>query len=72
MIGQRTIGRCSLCHGPVQVPELWHAVVPPTPRCTSCGAVPAGSGPVIPMERPAGEPRTWTMTGTLSDAPLIK
>jgi hypothetical protein len=44
-----TIGTCSLCGGPVQVPSVWMGVVPPTPACASCGATAAQHGPVIPM-----------------------
>jgi hypothetical protein len=54
---QTTIGTCSLCAGPVQVPSVWMAVIPPTPTCAKCGARAAQRhGPVIPMERPS--PRT--------------
>ena len=49
-----TVGTCSLCGGPVQVPGgVWMSVIPPTPTCASCGAVAAQHGPVIPMHRPA-------------------
>lgn len=54
MIGSaQTIGTCSLCGGPVQLPAIWMAVVPPTPTCGRCGAVQKSSfGPVIEMEPP--------------------
>lgn len=45
-----TIGTCSKCGGPVQVPSPWSATIPPTPRCSSCGSVAANAyGPVVPM-----------------------
>lgn len=55
MIGNtQTIGTCSLCGGPVQLPAIWMAVVPPTPTCGRCGAVQKSSfGPVIEMEPPS-------------------
>lgn len=34
----QTIGTCSKCNGPVQVPDLWGGAVPPVPTCTHCGA----------------------------------
>lgn len=47
-----TIRTCSICGGPVQVPTLWAAVVPPTPVCAKCGAIAAAQyGPVIPMQK---------------------
>jgi hypothetical protein len=46
-------GTCSCCGGPVTTPTAWFGVVPPTPTCSRCGAVPvAAFGPVLPM-RPA-------------------
>lgn len=46
----RVIGTCSICGGRVTVPSVYHSVVPPTPTCEKCGAVPRQSyGPVIPM-----------------------
>jgi uncharacterized Zn finger protein len=33
------LGRCSQCGGNVVVPTIWHGIIPPTPRCESCGAV---------------------------------
>lgn len=52
--GRATIGTCSLCGGSVtQHSGAWYGVVPPTPTCSRCGAVPARRpGPVIPMEQP--------------------
>jgi hypothetical protein len=46
------VGSCSLCSGPVTVPSVWMAVIPPVPRCSRCGAVAASHGPVIPMRQP--------------------
>lgn len=48
MFDCQTIGTCSLCGGPVQVPTVWMGVVPPVPTCGSCGAT-KGHGPVIDM-----------------------
>lgn len=46
------IGTCSLCGGAVTIPDVWCGVVPPTPSCSSCGAVPLDAhGPVIPMRQ---------------------
>lgn len=52
-----TIGTCSVCGGPVQIPAVWFGVTPPEPACARCGAVAQKShGPVIPMEQtPAGD-----------------
>ena len=47
-----TIGTCSHCGGPVQVPELWGGRIPPTPTCIRCGAeAKAPYGQVIQTER---------------------
>jgi hypothetical protein len=44
------IGTCSICRGAVTAPSVWAGVIPPTPRCSGCGATPANPhGPVIPM-----------------------
>lgn len=51
MLGDRTIGTCSICGGAVTVPSIWGAIVPPTPSCSACGATKRKShGPVIDME----------------------
>lgn len=51
--GQAIVGTCSLCGGPVQVPQLWGGIIPPTPTCGHCGAIQANQhGPVIPMRKP--------------------
>jgi hypothetical protein len=48
-----TIGTCSICGGPVQVPTHWAATIPPVPTCAHCGATKQDAhGPVIKM-RPA-------------------
>ena len=48
-----TVGTCSRCNGPVQTPELWGGVIPPTPTCSRCGAVASKPfGPVVPMDPP--------------------
>lgn len=51
------IGTCSICGGPVTVPDLWGGVVPPIPTCSQCGAVKAGHGPVIEMVKPFPAPK---------------
>lgn len=46
-----TIGTCSKCNGPVQVPDFWGGTVPPVPTCTHCGATAKDPyGPTIPMQ----------------------
>lgn len=55
------VGSCSLCGGPVTIPTVWMAVIPPVPRCAHCGAVAASHGPVIPMRpRPVCAARPLT------------
>lgn len=45
-----TIGTCSICGGPVQVPSVWMGLTPPVPTCSRCGARATESyGPIIPM-----------------------
>ena len=49
-MSKRTIGTCGSCGGAVTMPTVFHSVVPPTPRCESCGSTPAvAHGPVIEM-----------------------
>ena len=46
------IGTCSLCGGPVTVPNYLNVIslIPATPACAQCGAVPMDThSPVIPM-----------------------
>lgn len=45
----KTIGTCSECGGPVTVPTVWFATVPPTPQCRNCHATAADHGPTIKM-----------------------
>lgn len=46
-----TIGTCSICGGPVTLPEMWGGTVPPIPRCDKCGArAKQPYGPRIEME----------------------
>ena len=52
----KTIGTCSLCGGPVTIPDPWWGINPPTPSCEHCHAIPVQAhGPVLPMK-----PRTPT------------
>lgn len=48
----KIIGKCSICGGNVIVPEFWHGIYPPIPKCDSCHAVKEDNLPIIPM-RPA-------------------
>ena len=51
----KIIGTCSCCGGPVQIPDLWGGMTPPTPTCARCGAVAVNQyGPVIPTAHPTG------------------
>ena len=57
----QTIGTCSLCGGPVQIPQMWGGSVPPVPTCARCGSIVARAyGPVIPMRRPQRSNRNAT------------
>jgi len=52
-LNMKTIGTCDKCGGPVQVPAMWGSTIPPTPKCSRCGAVAANDfGPIIPMAPP--------------------
>lgn len=58
----QTIGTCSLCGGPVQVPTHWAHPDgrPPQAQCANCGAVAEESyGPTIPMKPPGAGRRSW-------------
>ena len=46
---QKTIGKCSICGGAVQVPMAYFGIPPAT--CSSCGAIKANDLPVISMEK---------------------
>lgn len=46
---KRILGECSICGGDVTVPDIFWSVVPPTPTCEKCGAIPRGFRRVIPM-----------------------
>lgn len=63
-----TLGTCSLCGGAVTVPAIWHGVIPPTPTCSSCGAVKREHGPIIEMQpSPSGRRLTGFRVSTNSD-----
>lgn len=50
-MNERIIGTCSLCGGPVVVPDVFYSVLPPIPRCRDCGArMKRSYGRVILME----------------------
>lgn len=64
-MNKHVIGTCSICGGAVVVPLVWMCVIPPVPRCESCGAVEAvNNGPVINMKRGPGAVRHFTTDGT--------
>lgn len=57
----QTIGTCSNCGGPVQVPEFWGGDIPPAARCGQCGATAKQSyGPTIPMNPAPTYPKGYT------------
>ena len=63
-----TVGTCGNCGGPVTVPTVWMGVIPPTPTCEHCGAIPAAAhGPVLPMQQPAKIRWAPTSTGPAND-----
>jgi hypothetical protein len=65
---KKSIGTCSLCGGPVTVPDPWWGIFPPTPACDQCGAVPvAAHGPVLPMKRPMSFVRGAGCVGVTND-----
>ena len=33
------LGVCSLCGGPVTIPDVWFGINTPTPTCEQCGAI---------------------------------
>ena len=61
----QTVGTCSLCGGPVQVPHVFWSVIPPVPTCADCGAVARRCGPVIDME--PRRTHTFTLTADTSE-----
>lgn len=64
-MGNTIVGTCSICGGAVTVPLAWWGIFPPTPTCSSCGAVEASPhGPVVEM-RPRAPTFTGTGTGTI-------
>lgn len=45
------IGTCGSCGGMVTLPDYWHGIKPPVPRCTQCGRTKKNPyGPRIEME----------------------
>ena len=45
-----TIGTCSICGGPVMIPDVWYSTIPPIPTCGRCGARKRDPyGPVVEM-----------------------
>jgi hypothetical protein len=56
----QTIGTCSNCGGPVQVPEFWGGIEPPVPRCRNCNALAKKTyGPIVPMDKPNPHDQTY-------------
>jgi hypothetical protein len=45
----RCVGICSLCSGPVMMPDVWYSVKPPVPTCEVCHATAAPQVPVMQM-----------------------
>jgi hypothetical protein len=44
------VGTCGNCGGPVEIPQAWFGIYPPTPTCRSCGATPKEAfGRRLPM-----------------------
>jgi hypothetical protein len=49
------IGTCGNCGGPVEIPEVWMCIYPPTPTCRQCGATPKEAfGKRMEMNPPPG------------------
>lgn len=62
-MSDQTVGTCSECGGRVTVPTVWYGIDPPTPTCSSCGAMPADPayGPVISMKKLSlAGPKPWS------------
>lgn len=66
---EKVIGTCSICGGPVVVPQIWHSVLRPVPTCKQCGATMREYGPIIDMT-PGGKTFTGTGTGDLGGMSL--
>lgn len=50
-MNKQTVGTCGNCSGAVTVDTIYLSVIPPRPKCESCGAYAREDyGPVIPME----------------------
>ena len=51
-MSKRVIGTCGECGGAVGIPVVWMSIIPPTPSCFSCGAVPENPhGQVMAMKK---------------------
>lgn len=73
-MSERTIGTCSICGGAVTVPQYWLGIHPPTPSCSTCGAMPVlPHGPVIPMRprQPTWSPTWRTVPPIFEPAPVV-
>lgn len=56
------VGTCGRCGGPVELPDVWMGIYPPTPTCRQCGATAKENhGQKLDMDDP---PITWTDTFT--------
>lgn len=44
------IGKCSICGGSVEVPDVWYGIDPPKGTCRNCGAIKRDDLPEIDME----------------------
>ena len=50
-MSQILVGTCGICGGAITVPGVWGGIIPPTPSCTRCRAIPADAhGPVRQMK----------------------
>jgi hypothetical protein len=59
MSDDATIGACSLCGGPVKIPDHWYGTEQPRPQCRRCFAFATSLAPVIEMRprvRPTNPP----------------
>ena len=63
------LGTCSLCAGPVSIPEAWHSTLPAVPTCQRCGAREKQPyGAVIEMEPRKRSPPDLRVSNTLTAA----
>lgn len=62
----KIIGTCSICSGPVSIPEIWSGVIAPIPACEQCGAIKRNPyGPVIEMNPRPHPMKRWEVKNSL-------